>query len=237
MRKSSVVIMFAVLLSPLMLRAEEHQSARQGEAMKASLGDISEQSHFRKLIDEASDVYGSISKGPKGGVPRNVLDNARCVAVLPGVMTGALIVGGTHGEGIASCKAANGTWSQPAPISLNQGSIGLQAGVKSTDLVLFFQTRDAARALIRGNFALGADISAVAGEFDSSIDTKNAGVIVYARTEGMFAGAAVNGSKIGKDTKELAKYYGKNADYRAVLEGRESIDDSGYTNRFTNLLP
>jgi lipid-binding SYLF domain-containing protein len=151
-------------------------------------------------------------------------------------MTGALFIGGTHGEGLASCRDSNDAWSQPAAISLNQGSIGLQAGAKSADLVLFFQDKGAVQALKRGNFALGTDVSAVAGNYDSSVDTSRAGVVVYTRTEGVFAGASVNGSKIGNDQKDLAGYYGKDVDYTALLEGRESPDSSGYTKKLTKLF-
>lgn len=97
--------------------------------------------------------------GSNGKVPESVLKHAKCIAILPNVITGAFVIGGTHGEGLASCKNTNDSWSQPVPITLNQGSIGLQAGAKSADIVLFFQSKDAVTALKRGNITLGADVS------------------------------------------------------------------------------
>jgi lipid-binding SYLF domain-containing protein len=163
--------------------------------------------------------------------------NALCIGVIPNVMTGAFIVGGTHGEGLVSCKENDNSWSQPATISLNQGSIGLQAGAKTADVVIFFQTKQAVEALKRGNFAFGADVSAVAGTYDSNINTDNAGVLVYTRSEGLFAGASVNGSRVGKEQDMLERYYGEKIDYSALLDGRTAPDSKGYTQSLTKLFP
>jgi len=205
--------------------------------MRARMNENKETVSFNKMIDDSAEVYRTITAGEHGRIHTSVTENARCIAVLPSVLTGALIVGGTHGNGIASCKNSIGAWSHPAAISLNQGSLGLQAGAKSTDLVLFFQSQDAESALKRGNFMLGTDVSAVAGKFDTNLDPSNAGVIVYSRTEGVFAGVSVNGSRIGQDEDGLAKYYDKKVDYLALLEGDESPDTTGYTKKFTSLLP
>jgi lipid-binding SYLF domain-containing protein len=195
------------------------------------------QLRFYKMIDESSEVYDAIANGPRHEVPSSVRNNTRCIAVMPSVMTGAFVVGGTHGEGLASCRDDNNNWSQPAALSLNQGSIGLQAGAKSVDLVLFFQSKEAMQALKRGNFSLGADVSAVAGNYDSTLDTKNAGVLVYSRTEGLFAGVSVNGGNIGSDDTQTRRNYGKRVDYRTLLENREYPDATGYTEKLTKLFP
>jgi lipid-binding SYLF domain-containing protein len=214
----------------------EHRSERSERAHMADIKDKN-QLLFYKMVDESSEVYDAIANGPRHEVPTSVRNNTRCIAVMPNVMTGAFVVGGTHGEGLASCRDDNNNWSQPAAISLNQGSIGLQAGAKSVDLVLFFQSKEAMQALKRGNFSLGADVSAVAGNYDSAIDTKNAGVLVYSRTEGLFAGVSVNGGKIGSDDTQTKRNYGRKVNYRTLLENREYPDATGYTTKLTKLFP
>lgn len=235
--KKIALILALALSSPLMAQAEDLRVPNQDQSMRASLGEIRDQTNLHKMVDETAAVYAAIAKGSQREVPASVLKNTRCIAVLPGVMTGALIVGGTHGTGLVSCKDSDSKWSQPAPIAINQGSIGLQAGAKSADLALFFQSKESVQALKRGDFTLGTDISAVAGKYDTSADTSGAGVVVYSRTEGVFAGASINGSKISKDQSELASYYGKKVEYAALLEGRESPDISGYAQKLTNLFP
>jgi SH3 domain-containing YSC84-like protein 1 len=233
-------IVFTLALAincPLPAHAEIAGLEKQKQNLKEQKQEMKDQARFHRMVDEAAAVYSAIAKGAHGEVPASVLKNARCVAVLPNVKTGALVLGGTKGEGLASCVDIKDSWSQPAPISLAQGSVGLQAGAKSTDLVLFFQTKEAVRALKQGNFVLGTDISAVAGNYDSNVDTSTAGVVVYARTQGLFAGASINGGQIGNDAADLENYYGKQVAYTDLLEGRELPDSSGYTAKLTNLLP
>lgn len=237
MTKHVTLALILLLNFPLLGLAEDRSAQNLDQPMRARMGDIQDQTNFKKLVDQTSEVYTSIARGPHGEVPASVLNSAKCIAILPNVVTGALVFGGTHGQGLASCKESGNTWSQPAPISLNQGSIGLQAGAKSADLVLFFQSNAAVQALKRGKFVMGTDVSAVAGNYDSKVDTSNAGVVVYTRAEGIFAGASINGSTIGNDQDELASYYGKKVDYAALLEGRESPDSAEFTQKLTKLFP
>lgn len=235
-RKIGIIFALA-LCCPLIVNADSTNENSNKHNVRASLGEMDHQNHFRELVDNAAEVYSSVTNGSQGKLPASVLKGARCIAVLPDVVTGAFILGGTHGLGLASCVDEKNVWSQPVPISLKQGSIGLQAGAKSTDLVLFFQSKDAVSALKAGNFALGTDISAVAGSYASNVDTSTSGVVVYSRTEGVFAGVSISGSQIGKDESDIQKYYGKSANYRAILEGRESPDTSGHTKKLTTLFP
>lgn len=236
--KRKLAVVFALTIGcPIFAQAENPVNPEPAQPIRARMADVKDQSGFQKMVDLSSEAYGALSKGPHGEVPPSVLKNAKCIAILPNLLTGAVIVGGTHGNGVASCKNSENKWSQPAPISLNQGSIGLQAGGKSADLVLFIQSKQAVQALKNGNFAIGTDISAVAGTFDTSVDTSSAGVIAFNRAEGVFAGASVSGSKIGKDLETLTGYYGKDCSFTALLEGRESPDSSGYTDKLTKMFP
>ncbi len=236
--KRTFSVFFALALScPLVVLADDLGTQKKDETMRARMGEVKIQRDFQKSVDDTTAVYAAITKGSHGEVPVSILRKAKCIAVLPGVITGALIVGGTHGGGLASCRTEANTWSQPTPISLNQGSVGLQVGGKSTDLVLFFQTKVAVDALKRGNLALGSDVSAVAGTFDSSVDTSTAGIIAYNRTEGLFAGAALTSGKIGQDQDELVKYYGENINYTKLLEGRALPDSTKYSEKLTKLFP
>jgi len=237
MNKKIALIVALGVGFPYFGNAQTQNARNEDPAMRARMGEIKDKARFHELVDASADIYAAMTKGPHGSLPSSVAKNVRCIAVIPNVMTGALIVGGTHGVGLASCKDSTNTWTQPAAISLNQGSIGLQAGAKSTDVVLFFQSKDAEQALKRGEFAIGTDVSAVAGTFDNSLDTSTAGLVAYTRTEGLFAGASINGSKVGRDKEELENFYGKKVDYTALLEGRESPDSSGYTQKLTKLFP
>jgi len=213
------------------------QAADRDQAARASLGDMKDHPPFHTLVDDAHAVYSSIVKGAHGTVPESVLSNARCIAVFPNVVTGAFVIGGTHGDGLASCKDSSDKWTHPAAITMREGSIGLQAGVRTADIVLFFQTSEAEQALKRGDFTLGTDVSATAGKFGRDAKLGDAGVVAYTHSRGLFAGASVTGSKIGKNQKDLKTYYGRDVNYKALLEGRELAGTENYAQKLTGLFP
>ena len=237
MNNKIALILVMVLSVTSAALAEQKEAHKHNQAARAKMQEASEYKNYKQRVDIASEVYQAVSKGSHGEVPSSVLKNARCIAVLPAVMTGAIIVGGTHGEGLVSCKNSNNVWSQPATIALNRASIGLQAGAKSTDLVLFFQSQEAETALKRGKLKFGADISAVAGDFDSRVDTSRAGVVAYTKTEGLFAGVSVSGGKITKDTMSLEECYGNGVDYVELLNGTVRPDNSDYSKKLIKLFP
>lgn len=235
-RKLTLLVIFAALV-PVSGFAEDTQAKTDTDLTRARMGDTKATADFQKLIDRSAEVYRAVAKGPQGQVPASVTQAARCVAVLPNVVAGALVVGGAHGEGLATCKTSDGAWSAPAVISLDQGSIGLQAGAKSTDLVLFFLSDESTRALKKGSFELGTEVGVVAGKYDTSLDLGRAGVVAYSRTEGVFAGASITGSRVGKDQSEISRAYGRPADFTAILEGREAPPTNLNTKKLTELMP
>ena len=160
-------------------------------------------------VARASEVYKSVINGEQGKVPSSVLKNAKCIAVFPNVKTAALAVGGTHGDGVAFCRDVSGNWSNPVFLNLNGGSLGIQAGYKSGDLVLYMTTEKARDAIQNGNFALSGELSAVGGTYDETIAPPKSGVYAYSRTKGLFAGASFSGMNISVDKDEELAFYGK----------------------------
>ena len=193
-------------------------------------------SNARVTLQRSTDLYASIVKGRHGEVPESVLAKAECIAVIPDVITGAAIVGGSHGTGIASCKE-NNKWSQPAFLKLNSISFGAQVGGKSTDLVLFMVNQKAKNALKAGKITLGSDVSVTAGTFDRGLDPSTSGVIAYNRTEGAFAGASVSGGTLSGDDEYTAAIYGPGIKYSSLMEGVIKTAQNNQVDMFTKLLP
>jgi SH3 domain-containing YSC84-like protein 1 len=202
---------------------------------RARMKDEPQSAETQKLLRDATEVYRAFAKGSESEVPQNVLNKAECVAVFPNTVTAAVVVGGTHGDGIASCKGTDGKWSQPAFVDLNGGSIGAQVGGKSTDVVLFLMDKPTRTSLREGTFTLGADVSVVAGKFERAYETEAKGVVAYTRNEGAFAGAAINGVSITKDEETTREYYGKDVSYPSLIDGTAKVakTDDG----FVTLLP
>lgn len=212
------------------IRKEEARARMKTEAAH-------DQIDANATLQKATSLYSAIVKGPHGQVPESVLAKAQCIAVIPDVMSGAVIVGGSHGVGVASCRE-NNTWSSPAFLKLNSISFGAQIGGKSSDLVLFMVNQTAKNALKAGKIALGADVSVSAGTFDRGYDATSAnGVIAYGRTEGAFAGASVSGGNLSSDEEYTAAFYGKDIKYASLMEGGIRTAQNTQVDKFTALLP
>jgi lipid-binding SYLF domain-containing protein len=190
----------------------------------------------KATLQKAADLYTAIVKGTQGQVPESVLTKAQCIAVIPEVMTGAMIVGGSHGVGIASCKE-NNTWTPPAFLKLNSLSFGAQIGGKTSDLVLFMISEKTKEALKKGKFELGSDMGVTAGTFDRNLDTSKSGVIAYTRTKGAFAGASLSGGSITGDDDNTAAFYGTDVKFASLLGGNTRTEPNALADRFTELLP
>lgn len=205
-------------------RAQDVKIDRNSRAFKEAQDSLSKSTH----------VYKTISEGKMGKVPQSVLDSTKCVAIFPNTMTISAGLGGTHGDGVGFCKSAAGTWQNPMFLNLIGGSLGLQAGVKSADIVLYITGEKAADALKKGTFKIGGELSAVAGTFDKTLTAPHAEVVAYQRTEGLFAGASVEGVNISRDESDERAFYGTR---EAVLTEKIPGDLEKEVNELRETLP
>src|SRR6478736_8941120 len=174
-------------------------------------------------LDHAGRVMHEIMAAPDKGIPEEVLEHAKCVAVVPHMLKGGFVVGAQNGRGVATCKTANG-WSAPLFFSLTGGSFGLQIGVEGVDLVMIIQNERGMRQLLSSKFELGADASAAAGPVGrhASADTDwklNAEILTYSRARGAFAGLTLNGASIRHDEDSTRAIYGHNVSNHKILQG------------------
>jgi SH3 domain-containing YSC84-like protein 1 len=169
------------------------------------------------------------SASPDQGVPNQVLEGAKCVAVIPKLVKGAFVVGGEHGSGVATCRTSNGSWSAPAPFSVSGISWGPQIGGKSTDLVMFIMNDQGMNDLLQGHVKVGADVSAAAGPVGRSASAEagyKAGILTYSASKGAFVGASLNGAELQQDTKATRDWYGKDVPFRDILSGTEQVPNA-----------
>src|SRR5580700_5296246 len=116
----------------------------------------------QERVDKAAEVMHQIMAAPDKGIPEEVLDHAKCVAVVPHLLKGGFIFGAEGGRGVATCRTPNG-WSAPAFFAITGGSWGLQIGVEGVDLVMIVQSDKGMQRLLASKFQIGADASAAAG--------------------------------------------------------------------------
>ena len=159
---------------------------------------------------DAAKVLEIFTTDEEHGIPADILQRARGIAVIPKVIRGGFIFGGRRGRGVLAIRSPNGEWSNPAFVTLTGGSIGAQFGAESADVVLVFANDRSVRNIASGKFTLGGDATAVAGPVGRRTQgavTGRAEVYVYMHSRGLFAGAAFEGTRLDVDEEAGAAFY------------------------------
>jgi lipid-binding SYLF domain-containing protein len=178
-------------------------------------------------LNNATSVMHEIMGMPDKGIPEEVLEHAKCVAVIPHMVKGGLIFGAKEGKGVTTCRTADG-WSAPAFITISGGNWGLQIGVEAVDLVMIIQNEKGMQKLLESNFHLGGDASAAAGPVgrhaeagtDWKMDTE---ILTYSRAKGAFAGLTLEGASIRQDSDSRHAMYGGDVTTRTLLLGEVPV--------------
>ncbi len=170
-------------------------------------------------------VLSEIVSSPDHTVPEALLRNAHAIAVIPNVVKAGFMVGARRGRGLLSVRGSDGTWSNPVFITLTGGSLGFQAGVQSTDVVLVFRTQRGVDNIVNGKFTLGADAAVAAGPVGRNAQASTDGqlqaeIYSYSRSRGLFAGVSLDGSVIQIDNGANRSVYGREMTPRRILGGQ-----------------
>src|SRR6202051_1503579 len=181
-------------------------------------------------MQKSVDVLHSVMNTPDKGIPEEVLNDAKCILVVPNLIKGGFIFGGKHGRGVASCRTSDG-WSAPAFVSVGGGSWGLQIGVEGVDLVMLVMNEQGFQHLLADKFQLSGEGSAAAGPVgrhaSAGTDWKmNTEILTYSRSKGLFAGITLEGAVVQQDNDSTRAIYGKNMRFRNILSGRVSTPRS-----------
>lgn len=185
--------------------------------------DDKDQTDIAKRIDTSANVLNEIMATPDKAIPDSIMNDAKCIAVIPSMVKIAVGFGGNHGKGVATCRTARG-WSAPAPITVTGGSWGLQLGGQAVDLVMVVTNDQGMQHLLSSHFKLGADASAAAGpvgrDATAGTDVKmRAEVLTYSRTRGLFAGIDLSGAAISQDKDATTLLFGKMVPFATILRG------------------
>ncbi|HKV78094.1 MAG TPA: lipid-binding SYLF domain-containing protein [Candidatus Sulfotelmatobacter sp.] len=180
--------------------------------------------------NKATQVFKEIMDSPDNGIPQELLESAKCIAIIPGDLKFAFIFGGNYGRGLATCRTRHG-WSAPMFVAVDGGSVGYQIGGSSTDLVMLFMNDRALQSLLNDKFKLGADASVAAGPVGrhAAADTDlklHAEILSYSRTKGVFAGVSLDGAVVQADKSGDHAMYGAGVNRNEILEGKVSVPES-----------
>ena len=202
-----------------------------GSTLAWSADEDKDKSDIGKRIEASAAVLNEIMATPDKAIPDKIMNDAKCIAVIPSMVKVAFVFGGNHGKGVATCRTESGRWSAPAPITITGGSWGLQFGGQAVDLVMIVTNDSGMQHLLSSKFKLGADASAAAGPVgrDAAADTDwkmKAEVLTYSRARGVFAGIDLNGAAITQDKDETRILYGSFEPFPDILNGKVPPPDS-----------
>jgi SH3 domain-containing YSC84-like protein 1 len=177
-----------------------------------------------KRLDDAAAVFSEIMATPDKGIPQELLENAHCIVIVPDLKTAAFVVGGKYGKGYLSCRNKSGTggWSAPATVRIEGGSVGFQIGGSSTDLIMLVMSERGADKLLSSKFTLGAEGSVAAGPVGRTATAQtdaqlHADILSWSRSQGLFAGVALEGATLRQDLDDNATLYGKKLGNRDIV--------------------
>jgi SH3 domain-containing YSC84-like protein 1 len=174
-------------------------------------------------LHHAAEVLHQVMATPDKGIPQEVIDHAKCIAVIPHLIKGGFVFGAEGGRGVATCRTDHG-WSAPAFFDVEGGNWGLQIGAEGIDVVMVIQNDHGMQRLLGDKFELGADASVAAGPVGrhASADTDwklNDEILTYSRAKGIFAGLTLNGAAVHQDHDAMRAFYGHDVGFREVLYG------------------
>jgi lipid-binding SYLF domain-containing protein len=198
-------------------------------SLSATAFAASSKDDLQARLESAKSVMEQIMSAEDHSIPMNILQQATCVAVVPGMLKGAFIFGGQYGQGVVTCRTGHG-WSGPVFIRMAGGSFGLQIGGQSTDLVLVAVNDKGLQDLLKSKFKIGADASAAAGPVgragQASTDWKmNAELLSYSRNKGIFAGIDLDGTSVSQNKEDTELFYGSPQHFDTVLKGDVPVPD------------
>src|SRR5215467_8829573 len=193
------------------------------------------ESREQKRLEACGQVFKEIMDIPDG-IPKDLLNKAECVIVIPSTLKFAFGVGGDFGRGAITCRTGQhftGPWSAPALFALEGANIGFQLGGQATDFVLLVMNPRGANSILGSKVKLGADASAAAGPkgrtaaADTDIVMK-AEILSYSRSRGLFAGISLEGSTLRSDGSANKKLYGRSLSAREIVrEGKVGVPAAG----------
>jgi len=184
-----------------------------------------------KRLDEATAVFSEVMAAPDKGIPQDLLDNAHCIVIVPSLKTAAFLVGGKYGKGYLSCRNKGGSgWSAPGAVRIEGGSVGFQIGGSTTDLIMLVMSERGADKLLSSKFTLGAEGSVAAGPVGRTATAQtdaqmHAEILSWSRSQGLFAGLALEGATLRQDLDDNAQLYG------SKMENRQIVTTGGRTPR------
>jgi len=190
---------------------------------------LAKDSDSEKRLDAAATVFSEVMDAPDKGIPQELMEHAACIVIVPDLKTAAFFFGAKYGKGYLSCRNKVGAgWSAPGTVRIEGGSVGFQIGGESTDLIMLVMNERGADKLLSSKFTLGAEGSVAAGPVGRTATAQtdaqmHADILSWSRSQGLFAGLALEGATLRQDLDDNASIYGQKLENRDIVSKKRPV--------------
>ncbi len=177
----------------------------------------------QRVVERARLALDSFLDDPNFKQMPVYVQNAYAVLIVPELLKGGFFFGAEYGIGILLVRdPQTGTWGPPAFYSLYGGSVGLQFGGQTSDVVFTIMNQGAVDKLLDHGIKLGADAGVAAGRLGVAIGaatTTHLGedIYVFAKSQGLFGGFWLDGTYLRPNDDWNKAYYGHAVDPRQLV--------------------
>ena len=170
------------------------------------------------LVDAAVSSVDTFSIDPDMVWLRENMSKAKGVFIVPQLVKGGFIFGGSGGSGVLLSKGEDNVWSHPAFYTVGSGTVGLQAGIEVAEIILMIMTDRGVDKLLTSSFKLGGDIGIAAGPIGAGAKAQVVDILAFSRAKGIYGGINVEGAVIKvRDDLNQAYYGNKTSSPRSIL--------------------
>ncbi len=176
------------------------------------------------LVDAAAESVNTFTIDPDMTWFRDNMSKAKGVLIVPSLVKGGLIFGGSGGSGVLLVKGDGNIWSDPAFYTMGSGTVGFQIGVEVSEIILMIMTDKGVDALLTSSFKLGGDVSIAAGPIGAGAKAQTADILAFSRTKGIYGGINIEGAVLKTRNDWNHDYYGDQTSPREILIERSATN-------------
>ncbi len=174
----------------------------------ATAGQAGDYSKPQELVAKGTAVFKSFMQDPNMEWFRNNVHNAKGIFIVPQMLRGGFIIGGSGGSGLLVAQdQKTGEWSYPAFYTMGAVSLGLQIGADASEIILMVMTEKGINAMLSTEFKLGGDVAVAAGPVGASAKAQTADILAFGRSKGLFGGISIEGAVVAPRYEWNNSYY------------------------------
>ncbi len=166
------------------------------------------------LVTKARRTLENFRRDPEMASLRQLARKARGLFIMPQLVKGGFIVGGSGGNGVLMAREGlDQPWRGPAFYTVGGISFGLQIGAEFSEVMMLAMTSRGMTTMLSSSVKLGADANIAVGPVGAGAEAATAGLsadlLVFSRSKGLYGGVSLQGAVVSTRDKLNQAFYGQ----------------------------